>query len=61
VAPRRAVSAAGAEDTDLQKEETDKWEGASRAGPEEATPRPQGGEDEGGAEETSQIIPDDPL
>jgi len=56
-----AVPTVGAGDTALQKAVTDKWEGASRTGPEEATPRPRGGEDEGGAEETSQMIPDDPL
>jgi len=50
----------GAEDTDLWKEVTDKWEGASQMGLEKATPHPRGGEDEGRAEKTSQMIPDDP-
>jgi len=56
-----AVPTVGAGDTALRKAVTDKWEGASRTGPEAATPRPLGGEDEGGGEDTPQTILEDPV
>ena len=53
-----AAPGAKAEDTDLLKVAKDKWEGPTQLKTAATTPRPLGGEDEGEAEETLQLIID---